>query len=205
MKTRTYLTSGAPLALALLYTLSTNLLLSAETAAHLVATGRAGKSQEPQRKCRVVTEAEVTQSDFIVHYWSDSISYMLKPASKDTTGGPSFYSIYPRPDVLKSAAEQPGRELAIVLLIHYPSLASEQPVKLTWANDLQSLGYKRIIFCRGDRKKVDRVLGLPVLDSPEVTELSATGQAGAQLVAGDSEQSLPVLARPGVSTSPRRQ
>jgi hypothetical protein len=173
MKTRTSLTVGVLLALAPLCASCTHIALAGETGSQAPATKRAGKCPAPPRNLRVVTESEVTQSDFIVHYWDDRTSYTLKPRGTEAMGGHGFYAICQRTDVLKQAAARPGRELAIVLLIHYQSPASEQPVKLAWARDLQSLGYKRIMFCRADRKKVDRIAGLPVLDSPEVTEFSA--------------------------------
>jgi hypothetical protein len=176
--------------------------LAGGAGAQVPAKGWAGQPPAPPRNLRVVTAADVEQADFIVHYFDDRTSYLLKPASTDRIGGHGFYAVCQRADVLERAAARPGRELAIVSLIHYPTLASEQPVKLAWANDLQSLGYKRVLFCRADRIKVDRIVGLPVLDGPQATKLSAVEQAGAQLPAGGIEPSLPVPARPGGSESP---
>jgi hypothetical protein len=75
-----------------------------------------------------------------------------------------YQSIYDRPALLKLARQQPGRELAVIVLVHYPSAATEEPVKLAWVNDLTGLGYRRIVFLRAGRKM--QVNGLFVLASP---------------------------------------
>ena len=147
-----------------------SIILSGGTTAQVLVTGWARMLPEPPQKLRVVTEAEVKLADFIVRYYDDRTSYMLKPPMKDRTAGADYYSICERADVLKLAAAQPGRELALVVIVHYPSSASEEPAKLAWANDLQSLGYKGIIFCRGG-DKVDRIVGLEVRNDPQVTKL----------------------------------
>jgi hypothetical protein len=105
------------------------------------------------------TEADA--ADFILRYYSDETSYVLKPAKMD---GP-YQSICDRPTVLKLARQQLGRELAVIVLIHYPSAESEEPVKVAWVSDLTGLGYRHIVFLRGGNKL--QVNGLPVLASPQ--------------------------------------
>jgi hypothetical protein len=151
--------------------------LAGGTGAQIPIKGWAGQPPAPPRNLRVVTVADVEQSDFIVHYFDDRTSYLLKPASTSGIGGHVFFEPCPRTNVLERAAAQPGRELALVVLIHYPAEATEKTVKLAWAKDLQKLGYKRVLFCRADRVKVDRIAGLPVLAGPEATELAAAARA----------------------------
>ena len=154
-----------------------SILLSGGTPAQVLLTGWARMPPEPPGKLRVVTryvtEYEVKQADFILHYWSDLTSYVLKPPVMDRTVGAQFYSIYGRADVLKLAAARPGRALALIAVTYFPDSAAEETVKLAWANDLQSLGYKEIIFCRGNPNKVDQIIGLEVLNGPQETKLSA--------------------------------
>jgi len=104
------------------------------------------------------TEAEA--ADFIVRYYSDQTSYVLKPAMMD---GP-YQSICDRALLLKLARQQPGRGLAVIVLIHYPSAESEEPVKLAWVNDLTGLGYRRIVLLRSGSSM--QVNGLPMLEGP---------------------------------------
>jgi hypothetical protein len=80
-----------------------------------------------------------------------------------------YQSICDRALLLKLARQQPGRELAVVVLIHYTSAESEEPVKLTWVSDLTGLGYRRIVFLRGANGL--QVNGLPMLEG---THASAT-------------------------------
>ncbi len=107
--------------------------------------------------------AEVEATNFIVRYYSDDTSYMLKPLLMEGT----FRTICNRAQVLKLAEQQPGRNLAVVLLIHYRSPVTENSVKVAWANDLKGLGYQRIVFlCAG---KGMEVKGLPILESPSAS------------------------------------
>ena len=105
------------------------------------------------------TEAEA--ADFIARYYSDETSYLLKPPMMD---GP-YRSICDRARLLKLAGEQPRRELAVVVMIHYLGAQQEDTTKLAWVNDLKRLGYKRIVFLRGGNRM--QVNGLPMLASPE--------------------------------------
>ena len=104
------------------------------------------------------TEAET--ADFIARYYSDETSYLLKPPMMD---GP-YRSICDRARLLKLAGEQPRRELAVVVMIHYLGAQQEETAKLAWVNDLKRLGYKRIVFLRGGNRM--QVNGLPVLVCP---------------------------------------
>jgi hypothetical protein len=151
-----------------------SLVFSGGSTATVLVTGYARTPPQPPRNLRVVTEAEVKRADFIVRYNDDRTSYVVKPPKKDEFAGGDYYSIYDRGDVLKLAAAQPGRELAIVVIAHYPTSASEEPAKLAWVKDLQSLGYKGIIFCWA-ANKVDRIIGLEVRDGPQATKLRGAG------------------------------
>src|ERR1035441_7589647 len=105
------------------------------------------------------TEAET--ADFIARYYSDETSYLLKPATME---GP-YQSICDRTKLLKLAGQQPGRALAVIVMIHYLGAEQEDTTKLAWMNDLKRLGYKRIVFLRGGNRM--QVNGLPMLASPE--------------------------------------
>jgi hypothetical protein len=104
--------------------------------------------------------SEADTADFIARYYSDQTSYILKPLVRV---GP-YQSIYDRPALLKLARQQSGRELAVIVLMHYPSAAFEETIKLAFVNDLTELGYRRIVFLRAGNKM--RVNGLLVLSSP---------------------------------------
>ena len=69
---------------------------------------------------------------------------MLKPAKTD---GP-FLSVLKKDAVLDVAKQQPGRELAVVILIHYGSRESGDAVKHKWTNLLTEAGYQRVVFLR---------------------------------------------------------
>jgi hypothetical protein len=126
----------------------------------------------PPEKPRVASKPsghfnEVDATDFIVRYYSDDTSYLLKPSMMDG----KFRSIFDRPAVLKLAREQPRRELATVVLTHYPNTGDEETIKVGWVNDLKALGYQRVVFLRG-RNSMD-VKGLAVLNNPEQSTMSA--------------------------------
>ncbi len=126
----------------------------------------------PPGKLRVVSKpggrfAEVEATDFIVRYYSDDTSYLLKPSMMDG----KFRSIFDRPAVLKLAREQPGRELAAVVLTHYPNSGDEEAIKVSWVNDLKGLGFQRVVFLRG-RNGMD-VKGLAILDSPQQSTMAS--------------------------------
>jgi hypothetical protein len=104
--------------------------------------------------------ADEQAADFIARYYSNQTSYMLKPAMMD---GP-YQAICDRPLLLKVAAQQPRRGLAVLVLIHYPGAREEDSTKLAWLSDLKGLGYQRVVFLRGGNNM--QVNGLPILDSP---------------------------------------
>lgn len=110
-------------------------------------------------KARRFGEAEA--ADFIARYYSDDTSYVLKPATNDG----AFRSICDRALLMKLAGQQPRRDLAVIVLLHYPGAATEDSVKLAWVKDLRGMGYQRIVFLRsGNRMQVN---GLPTLESPQ--------------------------------------
>jgi hypothetical protein len=104
---------------------------------------------------------EEAAADFIAQYYSDETSYALKPAMNDG----AFRSICDRALLLKLAGQQPRRCLAVIVLIHYPSEASENSVKLAWVKDLGGVGYQRIVFLRSGHGL--RANGLPILETPQ--------------------------------------
>jgi len=119
----------------------------------------------PAAKTRKFAEEE--EADFIARYYTDEVSYALKPAMMDGV----FRSICDRALLLKLAGQQPRRELAVVVLIHYPVAETEDATKLAWVNDLTGLGYRRIVFLRsGNRMQVN---GLPILEGPPAAAMSA--------------------------------
>lgn len=111
---------------------------------------------------------EEKAADFIARYYSDQTSYALKPVRMDGV----YRSICDRALLLKLAEEQPGRDLAVLVLNHYPSALEENATKLAWASDLKRLGYRRVVFLRGSNK-VKLVDGLPILESPKAAATMA--------------------------------
>ena len=100
---------------------------------------------------------EQDQANLIVRYYTDETSYVLKPQKTD---GP-FLSILRRNDVLDVAKQLPGRELAVVILIHYGSPSEAKMVRNRWTGLLTELGYRRVVFLVGMGGM--RVNGLPIL------------------------------------------
>jgi hypothetical protein len=100
-------------------------------------------------------------ADLIVRYYSPQVSHLLKPLTKE---GP-FYVACERPTILSLAAQQPRRELAVVVLISYFSTTEEHRVKAAWMGDLKRLGYRDIVFLRARRGM--QVDGLPTLKGPQ--------------------------------------
>ena len=119
----------------------------------------------PGAKAARFTEEE--SADFVARYYSDGTSYVLRPALKEG----SYQTICDRAHVLALAGQQPRRDLAVVVLIHYPGPSTEGPVKLAWVNDLKGLGYQRVVFLRGGNRM--QVNGLPVLESPSASAIVA--------------------------------
>jgi hypothetical protein len=109
------------------------------------------------RTTPVVRFNEQERANLIVRYYSDDTSYVLKP---EKTDGP-FLSILRRDDVLDVAKQQLGRELAVVILIHYACESEAKAVQSKWTNLLTELGYQRVVFLRGFGSM--KVNGLPVL------------------------------------------
>jgi 5,10-methylenetetrahydrofolate reductase len=105
--------------------------------------------------------SEEAAADFIARYYSDETSYALKPAMNDG----AFRSICDRAMLLKLAAQQSRRDLAVVVLVHYPSEETKDAAKLAWVKDLKALGYQRIVFLRGGNRM--QANGLPILASPQ--------------------------------------
>jgi hypothetical protein len=104
---------------------------------------------------------EAANADFIVKYYSDQVSHLLKPLTME---GP-FYTACERCDVLSLAGKQPKHELAVILLIRYFSSTEENRVKLAWVEDLKRLGYHDVVFLLAGRGT--EVNGLPILPGPE--------------------------------------
>jgi hypothetical protein len=109
------------------------------------------------RASRAVRFHEQDQANLIVRYYTDETSYVVKPQK---TEGP-FLSIFRRDDVLDVARQQPGRELAVVILIHSPTQNATDAVKTKWTGLLTRLGYQRVVFLGGvGGRQID---GLPIL------------------------------------------
>ena len=109
------------------------------------------------RASRVVRFHGQDQANLIVRYYSDETSYLLKPQKRDG----AFLSILRCDDVVKVAKQLPGRELAVVILVHYPCESEADAVKSKWKGLLTGLGYQRVVFLSGyGGKHVD---GLPIL------------------------------------------
>jgi type IV pilus biogenesis protein CpaD/CtpE len=101
--------------------------------------------------------SEEEQADVIIRYYSDDTSYVLKPAAKEGL----FMTILNKDAVLALAKQQPGRQLAVVLLIHYTDEGKAEAVKHDWTSLLTETGYRRVVFLHASNGM--RVNGLPVL------------------------------------------
>ena len=99
---------------------------------------------------------EQEKANLIIRYYTDDTSYVLKPA---TTEG-SFLSVLKQDAVLNVAKQQPDRQLAVVILIHYILEREAAKVKDKWTNLLTGLGYQRVVFLRAVAGM--QVDGLPV-------------------------------------------
>jgi len=106
---------------------------------------------------QVVRFHEQDQANIIVRYYSDETSYVVKPQRTEGV----FLSILRRDDVLDVAKKLPGRGLAVVILVHYPSQDTADAVRTKWASQLTGLGYQRVVFLRGFGSS--QVEGLPIL------------------------------------------
>jgi hypothetical protein len=110
------------------------------------------------RTAPVVRFHEQDKASLIVRYYTDETSYVLKPA---TTEGP-FLSVLKQDAVLDVAKQQPDRELAVVILIHYGCQSEVEAVRHKWTNLLTGLGYERVVFLGASGSM--QVNGLPVLN-----------------------------------------
>jgi hypothetical protein len=108
---------------------------------------------------RIARFNEQDQADLIVRYYSEDTSYVLKPTKTD---GP-FRSILSRDAVLDVAKQQPGRRLAVVILIRYRADSEAEMVKRTWRTKLTQAGYQRVVFLQALNGR--QVKGLPILAS----------------------------------------
>jgi len=61
------------------------------------------------------------------------------------------------------AKQQPGRGLAVVILVHYVTEAEAEAVKQDWARQLKEVGYQRVVFLRASSNM--KINGLPILAS----------------------------------------
>jgi hypothetical protein len=59
------------------------------------------------------------------------------------------------------AKQQPGRELAVVILIHYRAQSEGDSVRQNWVKLLKEVGYQRVVFLRASGSM--QINGLPVL------------------------------------------
>ena len=100
---------------------------------------------------------EQEQANLVVRYYTDDTSYVLKPAQTD---GP-FLSILKKNAVLDVAKRQPGRDLAVVILIHYAAETEAAMVKTKWRSLLGEAGYQRVVFLRANGGM--QINGLPLL------------------------------------------
>ena len=130
------------------------------------------------RRADEVRFEEQEKANLIVRYYTDDTSYLLKPAARQG----QFLSILNKDGVLRVAQQQPARDLAVVILIHYGSPAQTEMVKTKWKGLLTEAGYQRVVFLRGQNGM--RVQGLPVLASgSESRGLQATAAAPGKSVA----------------------
>ncbi len=100
---------------------------------------------------------EQEQANLVVRYYTDDTSYVLKPAQRD---GP-FLSVLKKDAVLDVAKQQPGRDLAVVILIHYAAETEGAIVQNKWRSLLTNAGYQRVVFLRA--KGGMQINGLPLL------------------------------------------
>jgi hypothetical protein len=74
-----------------------------------------------------------------------------------------FLSVLKKDAVLNVAKRQPGRDLAVVILIHYAADAEASMVRNKWRNLLTEAGYQRVVFLRANGGM--QINGLPLLAS----------------------------------------
>jgi hypothetical protein len=130
-----------------------------KVAASLVFVLLLGTSCSTPGTAQMARFQEQEQANLVVRYYTDDTSYVLKPQKTD---GP-FLSILDKRAVLDVAKQQSGRQLAVVILIHYADDGQAAAVKHEWRGLLTNVGYQRVVFLRGMNGM--RVNGLPVLAS----------------------------------------
>jgi len=108
---------------------------------------------------RVVRFNELEQANLVVRYYTDDTSYVLKPATKNG----QFLAVLNKDAVLDLAKRQPGRDLAVVILVHYVTAGETEAVKHDWVKRLNEVGYERVVFLRASGDM--RIDGLPVMAS----------------------------------------
>ena len=148
-------------------------VFSGASAATVPVTGDAGQRSQlsMKRKAKQRVFDSEAQANFIFRYYSDDLSYVLKPrlTEGNAMGNRSkneFFKLCSRADVLKAAAEQEPRELAVVVIIRYPGGATvEKPIMRNWDQELKALGYQRIVFLRMSIK-ASQINGLEILEGP---------------------------------------
>jgi hypothetical protein len=130
---------------------------------------------------------EEDKADIVIRYYSDGVNRVLKP--KQMEG--AFLSTFDVNGVLELAKRQPGRELAVVILIFFNT---SDDVKLKWAGLLNGLGYRRVVFLRGAGDM--RINGLSILDDPNPTSAPAkkTPESKAEIGGGSASLANPAVA-----------
>lgn len=113
----------------------------------------APQSSEPARP--VFNEEE--KADIVIRYYSDPVNRILKP--KQAEG--AFLSTFDLKGTLDLAKSQPGRELAVVILIYFNA---NDAVKIKWVGLLKNIGYHRVVFLRA--KEGAQINGLSILEDP---------------------------------------
>jgi hypothetical protein len=108
---------------------------------------------------RTARFTEQDQANLVVRYYTDDTSYVLKPAQTDGR----FLSVLKRDAVLDVAKRQPGRDLAVVILIHYAADTEADTVKTKWRSLLTGAGYQRVVFLSASGGM--QINGLPLLAS----------------------------------------
>ena len=105
------------------------------------------------------------QANLVVRYYTDDTSYVLKPVTKNG----EFLTVLNKAAVIELAKQQPERELAVVILIHYTAEDEAEAVKHDWVKLLKEVGYERIVFLRASSGM--KINGLSILENPsELTE-----------------------------------
>jgi hypothetical protein len=120
----------------------------------LLATSCSTPGTAPQTRF-----GEQERANFVLRYYTDDISYVLKP---EKTDGP-FLRVFRQDAVVDVARQQPGRELAVVILLPYGNEDQATAVKQKWTHLLTEVGYARVVFLRA--RGGMQVDGLPVLAS----------------------------------------